>query len=499
MPLEEPNLWNISSIRPPPFGGQGLEQAYITQPDRTLPNLRAGFRTWDKDRFTYPDPSWFFTTTDLRAEPWVDVPDEQYSFFLLQGSDGVPFQPVIDLPSSRGAATNEDGVPTGGAAPDDQGAIGRDLKTWVDYQRELTAKRPRYGDPDYKDPADDGGPPEYVPPPPAGGPPAAAAPAAAPPADAPPTYGGGGGGGGGGPPSGGEPDPAGLELKDYEVHPDSRPPATGPAAGGMPGGAVGGVTDSKTSSLGMEAKDSLTLSPVSVVRSVVDGVSSAIRAINPLEPSEPTELDLPPDPDDMKQVISQYTDTFISLGSKAGMELERGKTAILLKKLSQKTTAPSIPIDGEYSKVMGILQDMRHNPLRKASKADFAKLTGKDRKFQRDGIVQLFNDIYGQENSMNGVYAIAQALEKYDDHITNEQGVRGRLYNDEEKLRKISSMLSIFTIDEMKRIVQHAEEYQNGIARPNTYNEALFETYYTLFSGDSAIDGAELNKQLLFS
>lgn len=119
------HLQNILSLHPPPTRGQWRKEAFVVQPDRTLPDNQAGFRVYDSDRF-FGKLS-YLTNGEVRLDPYFPPTREQFSWFVDREGVNVGWTPTVTLPSSRKTYTTEDGVPTTTPQPD--GGIGNNAKS----------------------------------------------------------------------------------------------------------------------------------------------------------------------------------------------------------------------------------------------------------------------------------------------------------------------------------------------------------------------------------
>lgn len=104
------NAWNVLETRPGPVNEQGITEAYIEQSDRSLPQNWPGWQTRDRDRFTYPYPS-YLATGEMRLFNCMPVTWDQLEWFaepaVVYGDSR-----TLDFPSVRqNNYTTEDGLP----------------------------------------------------------------------------------------------------------------------------------------------------------------------------------------------------------------------------------------------------------------------------------------------------------------------------------------------------------------------------------------------------
>jgi hypothetical protein len=104
------NAWNVFETRPGPVNEQGMAEAYIRQDDRSLPQNWPGWQTRERDRFTYPYPSYLFGS-ELRLQPCMPVTWDQLEWFAVPAISYGDSR-NLDFPSVRQSQyTTEDGLP----------------------------------------------------------------------------------------------------------------------------------------------------------------------------------------------------------------------------------------------------------------------------------------------------------------------------------------------------------------------------------------------------
>ncbi len=112
------NLWNVWAGRPIVPTQTEDDDVFVEQLDRTLPDNLSGFRIQDKDRFTFPHPSYLMYEDGARMAPMQPVTVDQLSWVVEREPWNRGYTPTVTLPSSRLTATTVDGIPTGNTYPD---------------------------------------------------------------------------------------------------------------------------------------------------------------------------------------------------------------------------------------------------------------------------------------------------------------------------------------------------------------------------------------------
>lgn len=116
------NLWNILEMRPGPVVGQGLQEAYLKDDTRILPDLAPGWKTKEKNRQRLPYDSYFYEDGNLRLQPCEQVTYDQLPWFASPALASGDVR-TLDFPSVRqNMFTQEDGLPMN-AGPEEVASI----------------------------------------------------------------------------------------------------------------------------------------------------------------------------------------------------------------------------------------------------------------------------------------------------------------------------------------------------------------------------------------
>jgi hypothetical protein len=132
------NLWHIWEQAPLHIVTQGIQEAFLIDPNRSLPNNRGGWETRERDRTTLPYPTYFYNGELRGGRTFTPSPD-QYSWWG-PGTLAAPFVPQIDSFTLRQKGpVAEDGIPLN-EPPDDILQRLSSAKQGVDVATDLKRK-----------------------------------------------------------------------------------------------------------------------------------------------------------------------------------------------------------------------------------------------------------------------------------------------------------------------------------------------------------------------
>lgn len=121
------SIWHIANQEPDATRAQSLQDAYVTDSTRFLPDLQGGFRVYGHARkHVPPDPSYFFVDDALREHQYDVVHPQNKDWMIAYENDNYGQTRVLDLPSTRKMRTTMDGLPLGSIQPEDQIAMAAD-------------------------------------------------------------------------------------------------------------------------------------------------------------------------------------------------------------------------------------------------------------------------------------------------------------------------------------------------------------------------------------
>lgn len=121
------SIWHIANQEPDATRAQSLQDAYVSDSTRFLPDLQGGFRVYGHARkHAPPDPSYFFVDDALREHQYDVVHPQNKDWMIAYENDNYGQTRVLDLPSTRKMRTTMDGMPLGSIQPEDQIAMAKD-------------------------------------------------------------------------------------------------------------------------------------------------------------------------------------------------------------------------------------------------------------------------------------------------------------------------------------------------------------------------------------
>lgn len=127
------SIWHIANQEPDTSQAQVLQDAYVSDPSRFLPDLQGGFRVYGHARkHAPPDPSYFYVDDAMREHQYDAVHPDNKDWMIAYENDNYGQTRILDIPSTRKMRTTMDGMPLGSIQPEDQIAMAKDAKRGPD-------------------------------------------------------------------------------------------------------------------------------------------------------------------------------------------------------------------------------------------------------------------------------------------------------------------------------------------------------------------------------
>lgn len=117
------SIWHIVATDPDTSQSQKLQDAYVADPDRYLPDLQGGFRVYGHARkHVPPDPSYFYVDDAMRERSYGAINPIATDWMIAYESDNFGQTRILDTPSTRKMRTTMDGMPLGTVRPEGETA-----------------------------------------------------------------------------------------------------------------------------------------------------------------------------------------------------------------------------------------------------------------------------------------------------------------------------------------------------------------------------------------
>ncbi len=108
------SVWHIVDLSPDTSQDQNIQEAYINDPVRTIPDLESGFRVYSHARQGgVPLPSYFYVDDAIRDKEIEIVHPDNNDWMIQYETEEQGQTRMFDIPSLRYIRTTMDGLPAG--------------------------------------------------------------------------------------------------------------------------------------------------------------------------------------------------------------------------------------------------------------------------------------------------------------------------------------------------------------------------------------------------
>ncbi len=113
------SIWHIATLEPDTSQTQNLQDAYLPDPSRYLPDLQSGFRVYGHARkHVPPDPSYFYIDDAMREQSFGTIHPDNKDWVIAYESENFGQTRILDIASTRKMRTTMDGMPLGAIRPE---------------------------------------------------------------------------------------------------------------------------------------------------------------------------------------------------------------------------------------------------------------------------------------------------------------------------------------------------------------------------------------------